>query len=472
MSLIRLSSITTRYSKQHSENRTIPSIDGLEEEIFPDFKSEETNKNFNYIFHSSPKLRDDLAIHLGYDTGELLMGDYEYTIIKLLLNSKEPIFCISGHMGSGKSSSLRYIIKTLRGGTCSICQARGECQHRKYIMINFNQTDYSSVEKDAKNQLASDIYYKIREAIADTSVITDEEELTTFWYEMIKSLSKSNYEFRVFVNLSYLLSEEYSYNLETIATLQDGNDLSIRKKIRKALLIDPEHGLEYYFHLWRYILRNKFNNQHEYLMLFFDNIDNSNPATQTALINLLSTYASNPGVRCVITVRPETFESSHLNRASGFIRLESHKGPPPDKVICNNIKDFIERYKTPNKYYPEKIKEFEFFRNYLDNVLRLNSTKGSNQFLTVNDFFHQICGPSIRLSIKLADGLLLLDDEIINALKKSRSAALGSKPHFIIANTIKGKGVSFMEGKIEWHGAAPNKEQLEKALAEVKGKLV
>lgn len=44
---------------------------------------------------------------------------------------------------------------------------------------------------------------------------------------------------------------------------------------------------------------------------------------------------------------------------------------------------------------------------------------------------------------------------------------MDGKPHFIIANTIKGKGVSFMEGIIDWHGKAPNKEQLEKALDEL-----
>jgi transketolase len=42
------------------------------------------------------------------------------------------------------------------------------------------------------------------------------------------------------------------------------------------------------------------------------------------------------------------------------------------------------------------------------------------------------------------------------------------KPTVIIANTIKGKGVSFMEGKCAWHGKAPNKEQLAQALAELK----
>jgi len=47
------------------------------------------------------------------------------------------------------------------------------------------------------------------------------------------------------------------------------------------------------------------------------------------------------------------------------------------------------------------------------------------------------------------------------------------KPTFIIADTVKGKGVSFMEGKAKWHGKAPNKEELALALAELEegGKL-
>mgnify|MGYP004609048083 FL=1 len=42
------------------------------------------------------------------------------------------------------------------------------------------------------------------------------------------------------------------------------------------------------------------------------------------------------------------------------------------------------------------------------------------------------------------------------------------KPTAIIAKTVKGKGVSFMEGKAEWHGKAPNKEQYEQAIKELK----
>lgn len=47
------------------------------------------------------------------------------------------------------------------------------------------------------------------------------------------------------------------------------------------------------------------------------------------------------------------------------------------------------------------------------------------------------------------------------------AAKLNQKPTVIIANTIKGKGVSFMENKAGWHGKAPSDEQLEAAIKEL-----
>ncbi len=41
------------------------------------------------------------------------------------------------------------------------------------------------------------------------------------------------------------------------------------------------------------------------------------------------------------------------------------------------------------------------------------------------------------------------------------------KPTFIISNTVKGKGVDFMEGNHKWHGGGIAKAQLEEALASV-----
>jgi transketolase len=41
------------------------------------------------------------------------------------------------------------------------------------------------------------------------------------------------------------------------------------------------------------------------------------------------------------------------------------------------------------------------------------------------------------------------------------------QPQMIIAHTIKGKGISFIENKAEWHGIAPKDEELKKALSEL-----
>ena len=55
--------------------------------------------------------------------------------------------------------------------------------------------------------------------------------------------------------------------------------------------------------------------------------------------------------------------------------------------------------------------------------------------------------------------------EIIDAFDVARN--IKGKPVCIIAKTIKGKGVSFMENKAEWHGKAPNQEQYEQAIKEL-----
>lgn len=56
-------------------------------------------------------------------------------------------------------------------------------------------------------------------------------------------------------------------------------------------------------------------------------------------------------------------------------------------------------------------------------------------------------------------------DEIVAALDTARHHT--GQPTLILANTIKGKGVSFMENQAGWHGKPPNKDELAKALAEL-----
>jgi len=56
-------------------------------------------------------------------------------------------------------------------------------------------------------------------------------------------------------------------------------------------------------------------------------------------------------------------------------------------------------------------------------------------------------------------------EQILSALDEAEKAK--GKPTVIVARTVKGKGVSFFEGKAEYHGLAPTKDELEKALKEL-----
>jgi len=65
--------------------------------------------------------------------------------------------------------------------------------------------------------------------------------------------------------------------------------------------------------------------------------------------------------------------------------------------------------------------------------------------------------------------VLEIDGHDFNAIEEAINKAkeIKGKPTMIIAKTIKGKGISFMENEAGWHGSAPNQEQVEKALAEL-----
>lgn len=55
--------------------------------------------------------------------------------------------------------------------------------------------------------------------------------------------------------------------------------------------------------------------------------------------------------------------------------------------------------------------------------------------------------------------------EIIEAFEKAKT--IKEKPVAIIAKTIKGKGISFMENEAKWHGKAPKEEEYLEAIKEL-----
>ena len=69
---------------------------------------------------------------------------------------------------------------------------------------------------------------------------------------------------------------------------------------------------------------------------------------------------------------------------------------------------------------------------------------------------------SFGWSVQIVDGHNF--EEIINAIEKAKNSR---KPNMIICNTVKGKGVSFMENQVGWHGKAPNTDEYSSAIKEL-----
>jgi transketolase len=65
---------------------------------------------------------------------------------------------------------------------------------------------------------------------------------------------------------------------------------------------------------------------------------------------------------------------------------------------------------------------------------------------------------------EIADG-----NDLTQVLDALNAPVVAGKPKCILAHTVKGKGVSFMENQAGWHGKAPNEEQRAQALAELEG---
>ncbi|MBP5313932.1 MAG: transketolase [Eggerthellaceae bacterium] len=106
--------------------------------------------------------------------------------------------------------------------------------------------------------------------------------------------------------------------------------------------------------------------------------------------------------------------------------------------------------------------------NKLDNVVAIIDNNG----LQIDGCITDVCSPedlgekfkAFGWDVAHANGHDI--DDMVKKLSVAKRDRSG-KPHCIVAKTVKGKGVSFMENQAGWHGKAPNAEQTAQALAEL-----
>ena len=94
-----------------------------------------------------------------------------------------------------------------------------------------------------------------------------------------------------------------------------------------------------------------------------------------------------------------------------------------------------------------------------------------NNGLQIDGPVTQVCSPEPITDKFKAFGfhVILIDAHDFNQIEAAVEEAktVKGKPTAIIARSVKGKGVSFMENNPAWHGAAPNAEQYAQAIADL-----
>lgn len=98
-----------------------------------------------------------------------------------------------------------------------------------------------------------------------------------------------------------------------------------------------------------------------------------------------------------------------------------------------------------------------------------------NNGLQIDGPISEVCSPEPITDKFAAFGwhVITMDAHDFDSIEKAFAEAetISGKPIAIIQKSIKGKGVSFMENQVSWHGSAPNKEQYEQAMKELDAQL-
>ena len=107
----------------------------------------------------------------------------------------------------------------------------------------------------------------------------------------------------------------------------------------------------------------------------------------------------------------------------------------------------------------------------LTNLVAIVDTNG----LQIDGPISEVCSPEPITDKFAAFGwhVITMDAHDFDSIDRAFEAAekVTDKPVAIIQKSVKGKGVSFMENQVGWHGTAPNKEQYDLAMAELGAQL-
>ncbi len=256
-----------------------------------------------------------------------IAGDYELSLVEKILQPLSPILCIKGSAGSGKTTTIKYVLENF------IERVRYETdvddKEKLILMLDFNEL---FLGLDTANitlyELMSTICHQLWKKCRDYLDLN--REFNLFWTYLLDLSDNDNFVESVTGELLnwYPLWCEVSTTDEFELKKREG----IKENIKSKNII---WYFKYLLLIWRYLAQTQFLVSQNRGVIVFDNLESLSTDTQRNLIRVIISSAHLQGPTFILPLRTETFERHGLNDI--LVDVISHEGPEPYQVVLNRL---------------------------------------------------------------------------------------------------------------------------------------
>lgn len=345
------------------------------------------------------------------------VGDYESSLIDKILHPLSPVICIKGRMGSGKTTTIKYVLENFI--ECIECEPHSDNVKGLILTIDFKKAVSHQGVPDLNLQDLMSII--CRQLWNRCSYYLDLKiELDLFWRHLLDINDQDHDDFVEDVVGGILNSYPHLRRVLVV----DDEELKKREDIREDIKSnDIEWYLKYLILIWRYLVQTKFSVNQGCAVIVLDNLDSLSTDLQSDLIKIIIKSAHGQGPTFVLVVRPETFDRHGLN--DELIDVIAHEGPEPHYVVSDRLTRFLD---NPEKYFQSVpslvVEEKNLINQFLARIVpKLNKDKSYQHFIRA------IAGKSVRNALVLTQGLFGLS---VGEMKKRDLTA-----HYIVRAMIR-----------------------------------
>jgi hypothetical protein len=327
--------------------------------------------------------------------GEVEIGDYEGSILDKLLKPIDPVLCIKGRTGSGKTTTMRYIMANYMDRVACECQGIDYPAKRLTAWVDFKDlvTEKDATLSDLINVICTQLWNKC------IYYLDEDFEFHQFWDQLLLINEFGNDGFIEQVVGGIHTEYPEIRKVKVVTEEEISNRKNIKTKLRER---NQLWYLKYLILLYRFMIEIRFSNHRECAIIILDNVDSLTTDLQRNLVKIIIGCAHAQGPLFVILVRPETFERHGLNDILRDIIVQ--QSPEPHEIILDRLGRFLQ---DSNAYFKaaqtltdeEKSLAIWYLRRIYPKL------KNGSAF---QEFIKSLSGKNIRNALVLAQSIFQL----------------------------------------------------------------